>query len=75
MKKILLALLIAVSASFAAKPLILEICTPSFCYEQMYENVQKIEFLTASNGKKFVRIHYFNGKTEDINGDIKVKRR
>lgn len=76
MKRIIIALMLTAIAAFAAKPVTVEICQPSFCYEMTYADVAKTEFLTDATGKKFLRIHFMYGKILDISGyEIKLKRR
>ena len=65
MKKFLIILAFAVSA-FATKPVVLEICRPGFCYQQMYENVQKVEQLKDLSGNQFIRLTFFSGKILDV---------
>lgn len=58
------------------KPYVLEICTPSFCYDQTFYNVKKHQILTDNKGRKFMRV-YFNDKSitdVDLDGKtVKVK--
>lgn len=76
MKHLIVALLIVAAAAFAAKPVTVEICQPTFCYEMTYTDVAKTEFLTDANGKRFLRIHFTYGKLLDVSGyEVKVKRR
>lgn len=54
------------------KPYVLEICTPSFCYDQTFYNVKKHRILTDNKGRKFIRV-YFNDKSiTDVDLDGKT---
>ena len=76
MKRLLIALMFTAIAAFAAKPVTVEICQPTFCYEMTYADVAKTEFLADVTGKKFLRIHFMYGKLLDISGyEIKLKRK
>lgn len=77
MKKIIFCLLLLISFGFA-KPLVLEICTPNFCYEQIIQDAKKWEYIRDFVGKKYVRVYFYNTrKLLDIKVDgmtIKVKK-
>lgn len=74
--KYILTVLLFVCLVIAAKPVTVEICQPTFCYEMTYTDVAKTEFLTDANGKRFLRIHFTYGKLLDVSGyEVKVKRR
>lgn len=77
MKRLLTLLLIIVGFTFAAKPLVLEICNPSFCYELIARDAKKWEWKTDFTGKKFVRVYFYDTKKMlDIPADrLTVKAR
>lgn len=74
--KYILTVLLFVCLAIAAKPVTVEICQPTFCYEMTYTDVAKTEFLADANGKRFLRIQFTYGKLLDVSGyEVKVKRR
>jgi hypothetical protein len=59
------------------KPIVLEICTPTYCFEQMLYNVKKYENKTDPQGRKFIRVYGNDGTITDIsteNKTVKVKK-
>ena len=46
-----------VASAFAVKPLVLEICNPNFCYEQVIPVAKKWEVKHDFTGKKFIRVY------------------
>ena len=76
MKKLFVLLLLVAATAFAAKPVVLEICRPSFCYQQMYEDVKKAEQKKDAAGNSFVRLTFFDGTVLDVdNATVVAKKR
>ena len=77
MKKIIFCLLLLISFGFA-KPLVLEICNPNFCYVQIIPDAKKWQYEYDFSGKKFIRVYFYDsGKLLDIEADgltVKQKR-
>lgn len=77
MKKILFCLLLLIGFGFA-KPLVFEICSPSFCYTQVIPDAKKWEYIHDFNGRKYVRVYFYDKwKLLDIYADgktVKVKK-
>ena len=70
MSKLFFIMLFFVGFIFAAKPLILEVCSPNFCYDQIIPDAKKWEYKHDSNGKKFVRVYFYDSrKLLDIKAD------
>lgn len=61
-----------------AKPLVLEICNPNFCYEQIIQDAKKWEYIYDFTGKKYVRVYFYDTRRLlDIKADgmtVKVKK-
>lgn len=69
MSKLIFIMLFLVSFAFA-KPLVLEICNPNFCYEQIIPDAKKWEYKHDFTGKKFVRVYFYDSrKLLDIKAD------
>lgn len=49
-----------VSFVLADKPLVFEICTPTFCYEQVIPDAKKWEYKHDLNGRKFIRVYFYD---------------
>lgn len=60
MKKLLICMLFMVASAFAIKPLVLEICNPNFCYEQVIPDAKKWEIKHDFTGKKFIRVYFYD---------------
>ena len=43
-----------------SKPLVLEICNPNFCYEQVIPDAKKWEVKYDFTGKKFIRVYFYD---------------
>lgn len=59
------------------KPVVLEVCAPTHCYEQLFYDVKKYENKTDSQGRKFIRIYGNDGTITDValeNKTVKVKK-
>lgn len=59
------------------KPVVLEVCTPTYCFEQYFYNVKKYEHKTDAQGHKFVRVYMNDGTITDFateNKTIKAKK-
>lgn len=59
------------------KPVVLEVCTPTYCFEQLFYNVKKFENKTDPQGRKFIRIYGNDGTITDVsteNKTVKVKK-
>ena len=59
------------------KPVVLEVCTPTYCYEQLFYNVKKYENKTDPQGRKFIRIYGNDGTITDVSSEnktVKVKK-
>lgn len=76
MSKLIFIMLFLVSFVFA-KPLVLEICNPNFCYEQIIPDAKKWEFKHDYTGKKFIRVYFYDSrKLLDIKADgLTVKQK
>lgn len=48
------------------KPVVLEVCTPTYCFEQLFYNVKKYEIKTDPQGRKFIRIYGNDGTITDV---------
>lgn len=77
MSKLIFIMLFLVSFAFASKPLVLEICSPNFCYEQIIPDAKKWEYKHDFTGKKFVRVYFYDSrKLLDIKADgLTVKQK
>ena len=76
MKKFLF-LILFIASLVSAKPLVFDICYPSFCYVQVVEDAKSWQWMTDYTGKKFVRVFLFNKNILDINGhgkEIKARK-
>ena len=72
MKKIIFCILILFGLCFS-KPLVLEICNPNFCYEQIINDAKKWEYKQDYTGRKFVRVYFYDKwKLLDISVDGKT---
>ena len=61
----------------STKPYTFEVCTPTYCYDQIFYDVKKYEKMTDPMGRKFIRIHFNDGSVADFateNKAIKVKK-
>ena len=78
MSKLIFIMLFLVGFAFASKPLVLEICNPNFCYEQIIPDAKKWQYEYDFTGKKFIRVYFYDsGKLLDIEADgltIKQKK-
>jgi hypothetical protein len=75
-KKILIAIMLYATFSLA-KPLVLEICKPTFCYLQIIPDARSWAWTTDFNGNKFVRVYLDGKRLLDITGSnltVKVKK-
>ena len=77
MSKLIFIVLFLVGSTFASKPLVLEICSPNFCYEQIIPDAKKWEYKHDFTGKKFIRVYFYDsGKLLDIEADgLTVKQK
>lgn len=78
MSKLIFIMLFLAGFAFASKPLVLEICNPNFCYEQIIPDAKKWQYEYDFTGKKFIRVYFYDsGKLLDIEADgltVKQKR-
>lgn len=72
MKKILLVLVLLACSVFAGKPVKVEVCRPGFCFTYVLTDVRKAEYRTDYTGKRFVRLHFLDGRLLDITGEAKI---
>ena len=59
------------------KPVVLEVCTPTYCYEQLFYSVKKYENIIDPRGRKFIRIYGNDGTITDVaseNRTVEVKK-
>ena len=77
MNKLIFIMLFLVGSVFASKPLVLEICNPNFCYEQIIPDAKKWRYEYDFTGKKFIRVYFYDsGKLLDIKVDgLTVKQK
>lgn len=68
MKKILLAILIAFSAT-SARNLTVEVCNRATCYTQVFKDVKKYEILEDFTGRKLLRVTFSYGNILDVSGE------
>ena len=60
MSKLIFIMLFLVGSAFASKPLVLEICNPNFCYEQIIPDAKKWQYEYDFTGKKFIRVYFYD---------------
>lgn len=77
MSKLIFIMLFLVGSAFAAKPLVLEICNPNFCYKQIIPDAKKWRYEYDFTGKKFIRVYFYNSRNLlDIEADgLTVKQK
>ena len=77
MSKLIFIMLFLVCSAFASKPLVLEICNPNFCYEQIIPDAKKWQYEYDFTGKKFIRVYFYDSsKLLDIEADgLTVKQK
>lgn len=77
MSKLIFIILFLIGFAFASKPLVLEICNPNFCYEQIIPDAKKWQYEYDFTGKKFIRVYFYDsGKFLDIEADgLTVKQK
>lgn len=77
MSKLIFIMLFLVGFAFASKPLVLEICSPNFCYEQIIPDAKKWQYEYDFTGKKFIRVYFYNSRELlDIKADgLTVKQK
>ena len=77
MSKLIFIILFLVCSAFASKPLVLEICNPNFCYEQIIPDAKKWQYEYDFTGKKFIRVYFYDSsKLLDIEADgLTVKQK
>ena len=77
MSKLIFIMLFLVGFAFASKPLVLEICSPNFCYVQIIPDAKKWQYEYDFTGKKFIRVYFYNSrKLLDIEADrLAVKQK
>ena len=77
MSKLIFIMLFLVCSAFASKPLVLEICNPNFCYEQIIPDAKKWQYEYDFTGKKFIRVYFYDSsKLLDIKADgLTVKQK
>ena len=77
MSKLIFIILFLIGFAFASKPLVLEICNPNFCYEQIIPDAKKWQYEYDFTGKKFIRVYFYNSsKLLDIEADgLTVKQK
>ena len=77
MSKLIFIMLFLAGFAFASKPLVLEICNPNFCYEQIIPDAKKWRYEYDFSGKKFIRVYFYDSrKLLDIEADgLTVKQK
>ena len=77
MCKLIFIVLFLVGSAFATKPLVLEICSPNFCYVQIIPDAKKWQYEYDFTGKKFIRVYFYDSrKLLDIEADgLTVKQK
>ena len=77
MSKLIFIMLFLASFAFASKPLVLEICSPNFCYVQIIPDAKKWQYEYDFTGKKFIRVYFYDSrKLLDIEADgLTVKQK
>ena len=77
MSKLIFIILFLIGFAFASKPLVLEICNPNFCYEQIIPDAKKWQYEYDFTGKKFIRVYFYDSsKLLDIEVDgLTVKQK
>lgn len=77
MSKLIFIILFLIGFAFASKPLVLEICNPNFCYEQIIPDAKKWQYEYDFTGKKFIRVYFYDSnKLLDIEADgLAVKQK
>ena len=77
MSKLIFIMLFLAGFAFASKPLVLEICNPNFCYEQIIPDAKKWQYEYDFTGKKFIRVYFYDSsKLLDIEADgLTVKQK
>lgn len=77
MSKLIFIILFLIGSAFASKPLVLEICNPNFCYEQIIPDAKKWQYEYDFTGKKFIRVYFYDSsKLLDIEADgLTVKQK
>ena len=77
MCKLIFIVLFLVGSAFASKPLVLEICSPNFCYVQIIPDAKKWQYEYDFTGKKFIRVYFYDSrKLLDIEADgLTVKQK
>ena len=77
MSKLIFIILFLIGFAFASKPLVLEICNPNFCYEQIIPDAKKWQYEYDFTGKKFIRVYFYDtSKLLDIEADgLTVKQK
>ena len=77
MNKLIFIILFLIGFAFASKPLVLEICNPNFCYEQIIPDAKKWQYEYDFTGKKFIRVYFYDSsKLLDIEADgLTVKQK
>lgn len=76
-KRIFIAIIMCATVALASKPLVLEICKPTFCYLQIIEDARSWAWTTDFNGNKFIRVYLDRKRLLDISGSnltVKVKK-
>lgn len=59
------------------KSYVLEICTPTYCWDQTFYNVKKTENKTDASGRKFIRVYLNDNTITDVSTEgrtVKVKK-
>lgn len=77
MSKLIFIMLFLAGFAFASKPLVLEICSPNFCYVQIIPDAKKWQYEYDFTGKKFIRVYFYDSrKLLDIEADgLTVKQK
>ena len=77
MSKLIFIILFLIGFAFASKPLVLEICNPNFCYEQIIPDAKKWQYEYDFTGKKFISVYFYDSsKLLDIEADgLTVKQK
>ena len=75
MKKLAILLLLIAATVFPAKPVVLEICRSTFCYQQMYDDVRRAVQMNDRDGNRYVRLFFADGTLVDVRDAVIMNRK
>lgn len=71
----LIAFILIITSIVVAKPLVFDICTPTFCYILRTPDAKYWEWKTDYTGSKFIRVYLFEGILDIPANNISIKAR